>query len=157
MRATGAKRGKTRASKSRFTINFVNLQHSGRVHTYTFIFVNVYFFVCVLASRPHVNDVNDLCKRIFSKTPTRVDKFVNVQQCTFIYCRVGNTTCKYFRHRACTHAQSRFHGNSGSQKASFYSSVMHLRLSYRLRVDRRKRFVGGLPFKVWFWCGRGLK
>ena len=94
--------------------------------------------------------MNDLSKRIFSKTPARVDKFVSAQQCTFIYSGVDNTTCERLRHRASTHAQSRFHGNSGSQAASLYSSVMHLRLSYRLRVDRRKRYVGGSSF-VYVW------
>ena len=78
----------------------------------------------------------------FRKRPP-VDKFVNVQQCTFFYSRVDNTTCKRLCHRVCTHAQLRFRGNSGSQAASFYSSVMHLQLSFRLRVDRRKRYVRG--------------
>ena len=81
---------------------------------------------------------------------------MNAQKCTFIYSLVDKTTCKGLRHSsqniACTHAQSRFHGNSGSQVASFYFSVMRLRLSCRLRVDRCNRYVGGPSFK----CGQKI-
>ena len=65
---------------------------------------------------------------------------------------MDNTTCKRLRHRACTHAQSRFHGNSGSQATSLYPS-------YRLRVDRRKTIrciVNNISLKnvnVYVWTG----
>ena len=64
----------------------------GPVHRYTFKFVNVYFFLCTFnkAFRPHVNDVNDLCKRIFSKTPARVDKFIDAQN-TYLSALVWTT------------------------------------------------------------------
>ena len=117
--------------------------------SYVYVRKHILFARLVLPST-RKRRTDDLCKRIFSKTPARVDKFVNAQQFTFIYSRVSDTTCKRLRHRARTHAQSRFHGNSGSQAASFYSSVMHFRLSYRLRVDRRKRYVGGPSFT----CGQ---
>ena len=48
---------------------------------------HVYVYVCkriIFCAFRHVNDVIDLCKPIsFSKTPARVDKFVNVGHHTF--------------------------------------------------------------------------
>ena len=91
-----------------------------------------------------------------------MDKFVNAQQCTFIYSRVDNTTCKDLRHKACTHAQSRSHGNSGSQAASFHSSVVPIVYvwigvndmlgDHLLRVDRKLciRYVWTGPKPLFF-------